>query len=104
MMVKGVQCRKMAEKLAVVTFEIKVRRLHAHGLKKPRRTSDVLGDRHVVVIENNNKRLAAHGGVGKPLEGKASRHGSVADHGAYIIILAGERSGMRHTKRYRHGV
>ena len=63
-MVEAIERRKMHKDLAILPFEFDVARLHAHGLQHLCRAADVLGDGHVVVVEDHDDRLAALRGVG----------------------------------------
>ena len=67
------------------------RKVGGHGADRRR-------DRHVVVIENDDKTRVHRAGVVHRLIGHASRHRAVADHGDHVVGVAAQVARHRHAK------
>ena len=104
LMVKTVKPRKLAENFPVPALEADIAGLHTHILQKPCHAAHIFVDGHVVVVEDNDHWLAAGGGIGQPLIGKAASKGAVANNGSHVIAFSGKGPGSRHAQSYRHGI
>jgi hypothetical protein len=63
-----------------------------------RQRTDRRGDRHIVVIEHDDQPRVHGAGVVHRLIGHAGRHGTVADHGNNVVLLAFEIAGDGHAE------
>ncbi len=63
-----------------------------------RQRADRRGDRHVVVVEDDDQARVHRAGIVHGLVGHAGRHGAVADHGDHVVGLAAEVAGHRHAE------
>ena len=81
----------------------RIPRLETLRLQKPRHTADIFADGHVVVVEDDDKRLSARGGVAESLIRQASRQRPVSDKRDDVVVAALQRSGLRHTVGGRDG-
>ena len=70
----------------------------------PGQAAHVPADGHFVVIEDDDHRLAADGGVVHTLIGHASGAGAVADQGHHLVVLAQKRPRPGHTQRDGHRI
>ncbi len=61
--------------------------------------TDILGDRHVVVVEDHQHVGVDVGGVVERLEGHAGGQGAVADHRYALALLAFQTGGNGHAQR-----
>ena len=66
--------------------------------------ADIAVDRHAVVVQNHDERLAARARVVKSLVGKTAGERAVADQRQYGIILMLQRPRPRHAERDGDGV
>ena len=60
--------------------------------------TDVLGDRHVVVVQDDEHVDVERAGVIQRLEGLAGAHRAVADHRHDAAVASGARGGQRHAE------
>ena len=79
--------RIAVEQVAIGFFEFIVRRLRAQKPQMLAHRADIAVDRHAVVVQNHDERLAARTRVVKPLVGKTAGERAVADQRQYGIIL-----------------
>ena len=79
--------RIAVEQVAIGFFEFIVRRLRAQKSQMLAHRADIAVDRHAVVVQNHNERLAARARVVKSLVGKTAGERAVADQRQYGIIL-----------------
>ena len=61
--------------------------------------ADVLGDRHVVVVEHHQQVGLARAGIEQRFPGHAGGHRAVADDRDHLAVVLGELRGHRHAER-----
>ena len=89
---------------AVVPLESEVLGLQPLPGQVVGHTAYILGDRHAVVIEDDQQLLAALSGVGQPLVGQPAGEGTVPDQGQHLIVLPQLGPGPGHAQSHGHGV
>lgn len=67
-------------------------------------SADILGDRHIVVVEHHEQRLPRGAGAVQRLIGHAAGQRAVADDCDNVVLLVFKRTCMRHAKRHRNRV
>ena len=96
--------RVAVEQITIGFFEFIVRRLRAQKSQMLAHRADIAVDRHAVVVQNHDERLAARARVVKSLVGKTAGERAVADQRQYGIILMLQRPRPRHAERDGDGV
>ena len=107
MMVKIIHCaadRVAVEQITIGFFEFIVRRLRAQKSQMLAHRADIAVDRHAVVVQNHDERLAGRTRIVESLIGKAAGERAVADQRQYGIILMLQRPRPRHAERDGDGV
>ena len=87
---------------AVVLLKCEVLWLEPLFSQVVRYTAHIWGNRHAVVVEDNQNLLAALPRVGQPLVGQPAGEGSVSNQGDHLVVLFQHGSGPSHPKCHRH--
>ena len=96
--------RVAVEQLAIGLFEFVVRGLRAQKAQMLAHRADIAVDRHAVVVQDHDERLAGRTRVVESLVGKAAGERAVADQRQHGIILMLQRPRPRHAERDGDGV
>ena len=101
----GTDTGDLGERLGDILLEIVVAGRRPQITEGQRDAAGVFGDRHVVVIENDNEIALQPGGVVQRLEGHTAGQGAVPDHGDHVEVLSPEvpGSGEPQPRRDRSG-
>ena len=77
----GADARELLERALDVRARVPELGVEAHAVEVPAQGADVRGDRHAVVVEDDDHRRAQAAGLVDRLEGDPAGHRPVADHG-----------------------
>ena len=67
-------------------------------------SADILGDRHIVVVEHHEQRLPRGAGAAQRLICHAAGQRTVADDRDNVVFLVFNRACMRHAERHRNRI
>ena len=85
-------------------FRTQITRTDAQARQMTAQAADILRDRHIVVVQNDEQRLARRAGIRKRLIRHAAGQRAVADDRDNVVFLVSERARVRHAERDRNRV
>ena len=94
---------ELAGQLVDILFKPVIRRMGDQLSEVVRDRPDVRGDRHVIVVEDDDEVFLHDAGVVHPLVDHPSGHGTVADDRDHFVILAAQLPGGDHSQGRRDG-
>ena len=96
--------RVAVKHITVGLFEFVITGLRAQQAQMLAHRADVAVNRHPVVVQDDDERLAARARVVQPLVGKAAGERAVADEREHGIVPVQKRARLGHAERHGDGV
>ena len=94
--------RNAAESLLDAGFRTQILRADTQARQMAAESADILGDRHIVVVEHHEQRLPRCPGAAQRLIRHAAGQCTVADDRDNVVFLVFKRACMRHAERHRN--
>ena len=92
----GTDARNVPEGFRDLLLQLIVADARADGVQVIRNTADILGDRHSVVVQDDNEILFQSCGVVQGLIGHSAGQCAVSDHGDDAVVFPLQVPGFRH--------
>ena len=96
--------RNAAESLLDAGFCTQILRADTQARQMAAKSADILGDRHIVVVEHHEQRLPRGAGAAQRLIRHAAGQRTVADDRDNVVFLVFNRACMRHAERHRNRI